>query len=298
MNCSVLPTKCQQEALERSVMADIYHPQCSADGKYRPMQCFADHFSEKCWCVDESGNPLDDAKFSRGSRNCGTVISRFIDRLTVRLIDWFYINWSTDRSIDWLLDWLIVYWLTDIVICPSNDWLIDWFIGYCSFGRLIDWLIGWFSAVSWLFHFISQCFHLVLFFVIGVIAIESTRIVLRFAIEPETTADLIKDTITQLLNQVSEENAVESLEMSPAKHEIVAALVLHGKRTADIAYFFEKTVQCPSRRRRLWHFSNHSSILLRIFRRTDTQVNTFHQKDFSSLFFPFLPFSSFIFAFL
>ncbi|OQV15699.1 putative Uncharacterized protein ZC84.1 [Hypsibius exemplaris] len=144
MNCSELPTKCQQEALERSVMADVYHPQCMSSGKYQPMQCFADHFSEKCWCVDESGNVLDDAKFTRGTRNC------------------------------------------------------------------------------------------------AVITIASTRIYMKFSAQPETTDDLIKDTVTEILNLVSQDNAVESLEILPGKHHVVANVALHGSRTADVAYFFEK----------------------------------------------------------
>ncbi|XP_055333296.1 uncharacterized protein LOC129584903 [Paramacrobiotus metropolitanus] len=73
LRCDALPTKCQHESMERSVMADIYHPQCHDNGKYRPLQCFADHFSEKCWCVDESGNALDESKFSRGERDCAPV---------------------------------------------------------------------------------------------------------------------------------------------------------------------------------------------------------------------------------
>lgn len=127
-------------------MADIYHPQCTPTGQYQPLQCFADHFSEKCWCVDESGYPVDEMKFSRGSRQC------------------------------------------------------------------------------------------------GVVKIESTRIYMRFSAHPEVVEDLIRDTITDILNKVSQENAVDGLEILPAKHHIAATVVLHGERSADIAYFFEKKI--------------------------------------------------------
>ena len=70
LQCDKLPTKCQHEAMEKSVMADIYHPQCEASGKYSPQQCFADHFEEKCWCVDDAGNILEDVKFNRDQQNC------------------------------------------------------------------------------------------------------------------------------------------------------------------------------------------------------------------------------------
>lgn len=144
--CEALPTKCQVESLERSVMADIYHPQCAANGSYMPMQCFADHFSEKCWCVDENGNALEsDVKFARNERQCLPV------------------------------------------------------------------------------------------------AIDSVRLFMRFNAPPEMSEKEMKQVLTAALDQIdTRENAVESLSVLPAKHNVVVNVVLKGQRAADIAYLFEK----------------------------------------------------------
>ncbi|XP_066299200.1 uncharacterized protein [Branchiostoma lanceolatum] len=59
-------TKCMQARLEAQAKALIgqYVPQCTEDGRYRPLQCHAS--TGYCWCVDELGTTIEGTKAGRG----------------------------------------------------------------------------------------------------------------------------------------------------------------------------------------------------------------------------------------
>ncbi|CAH1243300.1 EFCAB14 [Branchiostoma lanceolatum] len=59
-------TKCMQARLEAQTKALIgqYVPQCTEDGRYRPLQCHAS--TGYCWCVDELGTTIEGTKAGRG----------------------------------------------------------------------------------------------------------------------------------------------------------------------------------------------------------------------------------------
>ncbi|XP_078657509.1 uncharacterized protein LOC144903355 isoform X5 [Branchiostoma floridae x Branchiostoma belcheri] len=59
-------TKCTQDRLEAKASGLIgqYVPQCTEDGRYRPLQCHAS--TGYCWCVDELGETIEGTKAGRG----------------------------------------------------------------------------------------------------------------------------------------------------------------------------------------------------------------------------------------
>lgn len=54
---TVIKTKCQLEAAPGPSKIGSYKPQCDAQGRYLPMQCW--HATGYCWCVDESGTAVE-----------------------------------------------------------------------------------------------------------------------------------------------------------------------------------------------------------------------------------------------
>eukprot|EP00058_Branchiostoma_floridae_P007139 XP_002592627.1 hypothetical protein BRAFLDRAFT_246248 [Branchiostoma floridae] len=59
-------TKCRQARLEAQASAMIgrYVPQCTEDGRYRPLQCHSS--TGYCWCVDELGETIEGTKAGPG----------------------------------------------------------------------------------------------------------------------------------------------------------------------------------------------------------------------------------------
>ncbi|MEQ2168780.1 hypothetical protein GOODEAATRI_018279, partial [Goodea atripinnis] len=64
---SMIKTKCQMEAAPGPGKIGSYKPQCDEQGRYMPMQCW--HATGFCWCVDESGNPIQGSE-TRGRPDC------------------------------------------------------------------------------------------------------------------------------------------------------------------------------------------------------------------------------------
>ncbi|MEQ2282967.1 hypothetical protein AMECASPLE_006293 [Ameca splendens] len=64
---SLIKTKCQMEAAPGAGKIGSYKPQCDEQGRYMPMQCW--HATGFCWCVDESGNPIQGSA-TRGRPDC------------------------------------------------------------------------------------------------------------------------------------------------------------------------------------------------------------------------------------
>ncbi|MED6278356.1 hypothetical protein CHARACLAT_022927 [Characodon lateralis] len=64
---SMIKTKCQMEAAPGAGKIGSYKPQCDEQGRYMPMQCW--HATGFCWCVDESGNPIQGSE-TRGRPDC------------------------------------------------------------------------------------------------------------------------------------------------------------------------------------------------------------------------------------
>lgn len=73
INCEIFPTaaliqtKCQLESAPGAGKIGAYKPQCDEQGRYKPMQCW--HATGFCWCVDESGNPIEGTTM-RGRPDC------------------------------------------------------------------------------------------------------------------------------------------------------------------------------------------------------------------------------------
>ncbi|XP_047441670.1 CD74 molecule, major histocompatibility complex, class II invariant chain a [Mugil cephalus] len=63
----LIKTKCQMEAAPGGSKIGSYKPQCDEQGRYKPMQCW--HATGFCWCVDESGNPIEGTSI-RGRPDC------------------------------------------------------------------------------------------------------------------------------------------------------------------------------------------------------------------------------------
>ncbi|XP_007548367.1 CD74 molecule, major histocompatibility complex, class II invariant chain a [Poecilia latipinna] len=64
---SLIKTKCQMEATPGVGKIGAYKPQCDEQGHYKPMQCW--HATGFCWCVDQSGNPIQGTTM-RGRPDC------------------------------------------------------------------------------------------------------------------------------------------------------------------------------------------------------------------------------------
>ncbi|KAM4555329.1 CD74 molecule, major histocompatibility complex, class II invariant chain a [Odontesthes bonariensis] len=64
---SLIRTKCQLESAPGAGKIGSYKPQCDEQGHYKPMQCW--HATGFCWCVDESGNPIQGTTM-RGRPDC------------------------------------------------------------------------------------------------------------------------------------------------------------------------------------------------------------------------------------
>ncbi|XP_047210055.1 CD74 molecule, major histocompatibility complex, class II invariant chain a [Girardinichthys multiradiatus] len=64
---SMIKTKCQMEAASGAGKIGSYKPQCDEQGRYMPIQCW--HATGFCWCVDESGNPIQGSA-TRGLPDC------------------------------------------------------------------------------------------------------------------------------------------------------------------------------------------------------------------------------------
>ncbi|XP_044219649.1 CD74 molecule, major histocompatibility complex, class II invariant chain a [Thunnus albacares] len=64
---STIKTKCQLEAAPGGAKIGSYKPQCDEQGRYKPMQCW--HATGYCWCVDESGTPIEGTTM-RGRPDC------------------------------------------------------------------------------------------------------------------------------------------------------------------------------------------------------------------------------------
>ncbi|KAK5611426.1 hypothetical protein CRENBAI_016896 [Crenichthys baileyi] len=64
---SMIKTKCQMEAAPGAGKIGSYKPQCDEQGRYMPVQCW--HATGFCWCVDESGNPIQGTEV-RGRPEC------------------------------------------------------------------------------------------------------------------------------------------------------------------------------------------------------------------------------------
>lgn len=64
---STIKSKCQMEATPGVGKIGAYKPQCDEQGHYKPMQCW--HATGFCWCVDQSGNPIQGTTM-RGRPDC------------------------------------------------------------------------------------------------------------------------------------------------------------------------------------------------------------------------------------
>lgn len=64
---SLIQTKCQMEAAPGVGKIGAYKPQCDEKGNYLPVQCW--HATGFCWCVDQSGNPIQGTAI-RGHPQC------------------------------------------------------------------------------------------------------------------------------------------------------------------------------------------------------------------------------------
>ncbi|XP_041846419.1 CD74 molecule, major histocompatibility complex, class II invariant chain a [Melanotaenia boesemani] len=76
-SASLVKTKCQLESESGISKIGSYKPQCDEQGHYKPMQCW--HATGYCWCVDESGNPIEGTTM-RGHPDCrrGTPYRRMM----------------------------------------------------------------------------------------------------------------------------------------------------------------------------------------------------------------------------
>ncbi|XP_061582009.1 CD74 molecule, major histocompatibility complex, class II invariant chain a, partial [Cololabis saira] len=63
----MIKTKCQLESAPGAGKIGAYKPQCDQQGRYKPVQCW--HATGFCWCVDETGNPIEGTSI-RGRPDC------------------------------------------------------------------------------------------------------------------------------------------------------------------------------------------------------------------------------------
>ncbi|CAL1286068.1 unnamed protein product [Larinioides sclopetarius] len=57
----------RKEKLDRNI-DNAYIPQCAADGKWEPKQCW--DYNDSCWCVDQQGERQGDIKAKGKGLNC------------------------------------------------------------------------------------------------------------------------------------------------------------------------------------------------------------------------------------
>ncbi|XP_024139988.1 CD74 molecule, major histocompatibility complex, class II invariant chain a [Oryzias melastigma] len=87
---SMIKTKCQLEASPDTISKiGSYKPQCDEQGKYKPMQCW--HATGYCWCVDESGNPIEGTTM-RGRPDCRRGFAPYRRMVAPRMMQRTYLE--------------------------------------------------------------------------------------------------------------------------------------------------------------------------------------------------------------